>query len=104
MSRLYSIEITVKEPKPDKVDEIKDAARSLWPFDDWTTVGRYHSSSGESSLGGGMSEEEMAESLVKAVWKANGAYCVVKVRAACLEHIPYNDHEFDEDDYDDWVA
>lgn len=39
------------------------------------------------------------ERLSLAIWRANGAYCDVTVRATYLEELPYETHCLDEADY-----
>lgn len=40
---------------------------------------------GTGSIGGGMTEGEVARKIAWAAWRANGAHCRVTVRALCLE-------------------
>jgi len=86
---------------PEQQEAIKVAANGQWPFEDWhegeepTEL----NACGQSSLYGGEGEEEFAERLVAAIWKANGAYCSVHVMATYLENLPFDDYCFDESDY-----
>ena len=59
---------------------------------------------GESSLGGGTSEEEFAESLAHAIWKANAGFCSIRVIATYLEDLPYEDYDFEEDEYVEFIT
>ena len=56
-------------------------------------------SSAKDNLAGGETEEQFAERLIVAIWKANGSYCTVTVDANCLGSLPYETHTLDEDDY-----
>jgi len=102
MSRYYEMDLCVRRAKPDRVDAIQDAAAEEWSFEDWHVV-EYpdnpasFGSSGRDNLCGGEGEEEFAERLAKAIWKANGGYCVVEVRATYLEQVPYETYSFDEE-------
>ena len=53
----------------------------------------------EGNLCGGENEHEFADRLARAIWKANGGYCYVAVRATNLENMPYETYSYDEDDY-----
>ncbi len=101
MSRYYSMALEVHEPKPDRIQAIKQAARSLFPFDldDFDEKGRYLTALAEGNLCGGESEEQFSLRVAKAIWKANGGFCRVTVEATCLDHIPSETFSFGPDAY-----
>lgn len=68
-------------------------------FIDWYDQEETLTASAEGSLCGGESEEKFTERLSLAIWRANGAYCDVTVRATYLEELPYETHCLDEADY-----
>ena len=109
MSCQYSMAVTITEFDDVTTPDIVEAVRREWAFDDPDLYrndrGRPEklSFSGDGWLAGGETEEEFALRLSKAVWAANGDYCVVEVNAACLEDLPYNHHCFDEDEYEQIV-
>jgi len=104
MSRFYDMSVEISGYDPAKAEEIQAVAEAEWPFDDWWLAGAgepgetMHASA-QSSLCGGESQEEFAERLSLAVWRANGSYCSVTVDATYLENLPYETHTLDEDDY-----
>jgi hypothetical protein len=100
MSRYYEMGVEISGYNRDKEPQIKQAAEEQWPFQDWWPSdegGMY--TSAESTLCGGESEEQFTERLSVAVWRANGSYCEVLVKATYLEDLPYELHALDEDDY-----
>ncbi len=102
MSRHYEMDLCVRRAKPDRVDAIKEAAAEQWSFEDWHAVDdpdnpSSFGSTGRDNLCGGEGEEEFAERLVRAIWKANGGYCEVEVKATYLEALPYEVYSFDEE-------
>lgn len=100
MSRYYEMTVTVSGHDPAKESRIRSAAEEEWPFEDWREQGEGEMcSSAQDNLCGGLSEEVFAERLSLAIWKANGAYCEVVVKATYLESLPYETHSLDEDDY-----
>ena len=101
MSRYTSMALEVHEPKPDRIEAIKQAARSLWPFDmdDFDEKGQYLTALAEGNLCGGQTEEKFALDLTKAIWKANGGFCRVTVEATCLDHIPSETFSFGPGEY-----
>jgi len=99
-----SVEIT--DAADGAVGAVRAAANAEWDFKDWDgqiqdAEGRKMSASGESALCGGESEEEFAQRLAGAIWKANRAFCPVKVRATYLEEVPFEEYVFDEGDYEE---
>lgn len=105
MSRYYEMRLTIREFDLEKVDAITAACKEEWPFEDVEVErGRYPeiNSCSDGSLYGGESEEEFADRLAEAIWKANGKYCYVNVDAVYLEDWPYLSHERDRDKYKQW--
>ena len=79
---------------------IRSAAEEEWPFEDWREQGEGEiAPPPRTTCAVGSSEEVFAERLSVAIWKANGAYCEVVVKATYLESLPYETHSLDEDDY-----
>jgi hypothetical protein len=86
---------------PEKEPQIKQAAESEWPFEDWWSSGEGDlQSSAQNTLCGGESEEQFTERLSVAIWRANGGYCEVVVNATYLEELPYEIHSLNLEDYD----
>ena len=109
MSCSYDMTVRIRGVKRDRVVAVKEAAEREWAFDAWYPLDYPHNptslaSDGSGNLCGGETEEEFAERLAKAVWKANGGYCEVEVRMLCLDCLPYETHVLDEDDYEDLVG
>ena len=101
MSRYYEMGVEILGHDPEKEDQIKKAATNEWPFDDWWTSGDGDlRASAQNSLCGGESEEQFTERLSVAIWRANGSFCEVVVRATFLEDLPYETHTLDQRDYD----
>lgn len=112
MNRAYSMYVTVSwKPKPgenikETAQEIGDAMRKQWPFDDQFCYCDEDgivelSDSADGNLCGGESEEEFADRLAKAVWEV-AAGVKIEVNATCLEDIPYDTYTFNEEDYQEW--
>jgi len=95
--------LNVSGHNQEKSEEIMEAANKHWEFDDWSNYNNELSASGESSLTGGESEEEFAERITEAIWKANGKFCTVQVDATYLEDLPCETYSFDEEDYQRFV-
>lgn len=103
MSRTYEMDVLVRDVSLDQVELITAAAKEEWPFSDWY---RSHdgclSASGVSTLGGGEAEEEFADRLAQAIWKAAGRCLEVSVNAYYLEDLPYETHVRGEEQYNLW--
>ena len=107
MSRLYSMSIKIMDYDDSKTRAIFDAIKHEWEIDHEYCHGvstdeeepRFLSASGESYLCGGESEEEFADRIALAIWKANGGCCHIEVIATFLEELPYEIHTRDEEDY-----
>lgn len=100
MSRYYHMSVAITGSASDRVDAIKQAAATEWPFDDWCEHDSVLTSSCDAQLCGGETEEQFVERLAKAVWTANGGPCQVDVNATYLEDLPYEGYSFDDHDYD----
>ena len=109
MSRYYEMSVEVTGYDPEKEDGIKAVAAEEWNFEEWTHYAdrpgmddneKGMMSSAKDNLSGGETEEQFAERLIVAIWKANGSYCTVTVDATYLESLPYETHTLDEDDYE----
>ena len=104
MSMHYGISVDIEEYDEKKVKLIKEAAENEWQFSEWTTFERegvtaLRACYTEDNLCGGTSEEEFADILAQAVWRANGACCKVSVNATYLEELPCQTHVRNEEDY-----
>jgi hypothetical protein len=100
MSRAYSMTVTIDKYNKKKEAAITSAAGEEWPFEDWTGYDGKLVCAAEAQLCGGESEEEFAERLAKAIWRANGKFCEVEVNATYLDDLPYEIHTMDEGVYD----
>ena len=104
MSRYYSMHVTITGAAPERIEVVKEAARTEWEFDDWHECGGVLTTCREDRLCGGETEEEFARRLAKAIWAANAGFCQVEVAATYLEDLPYEEYNFDEDDYRQLLA
>ena len=109
MSRSYEMTVEIKDYKTNRLKKIIRACREEWNFapDDFirertNPVAKHYDkviATAEGNLCGGETEHEFADRLAQAIWKANGGYCHVAVRAMNLENMPYETYLYDEDDY-----
>ena len=104
MSRSYRMEVEIVEFNEKKKRAIQTAAEGVWDFDMWepgcnadaeVTI----SSGGEGNLCAGETEQHFVCKLSRAIWKANGGFCVVRVKAYYLDDQPYEEYELDELEY-----
>jgi len=107
MSREYGMEVELEGYRKHRIAEIKSAVNELWPFEEWDEckhwlhkrqclAARYT----ESSLGCGQEEAEFADTIAKAVWKANGGYCQVNVSLTYLEDLPAENYLRNKGDFE----
>ena len=54
---------------------------------------------GQHTLWYDESVDKIIRQIVKLIWDMNGAYCNVTVNTLCLDTLPYEFYDFDEDDY-----
>jgi len=104
MSRNYSMTVFVADYDTEKAAAIREAAEEEWNFDDWREVPRHDKPPqlagwGDDVLCGGETEDEFADRLAKAIWRANGAYCGVEVHAVFLDDLPREVYQPDHEDY-----
>ena len=99
MSRLYEMTVHIMAHDRSREEAIKEAAKEIWNFDNWDFDGTELMGWGENSLCGGLTEEQFADRLGPAIWKANGGFCEISVDATYLEDLPYETHCLGEDDY-----
>lgn len=99
MSRYYEMSVEVGRHRAERGAAIREAARQEWPFGDWSDQEGTLEASAAGNLCGGESDSHFADRLAVAIWKANGAYCDVTVKATCLESLPYEEYGLGEDDY-----
>jgi len=103
MATTLDIHVEVDDYTAGRDGAIVDAAREVWAFKDGIDIFKYtiwmdHEGNGHR-LG-----TDYAKDLRNAIWKANGAYCPVRVRIAFPEQTPYDDWNYeDEEDYDKWA-
>jgi len=106
MSRWYAMNFRVEtaDLTEKEIDKVKDEIGELWGIDtsDMNIFDNTLEAQGENSLCEGESEDEFAYRAVHKIWKTLGRYIPIEVRATCLENIPYESYEFDEDDYEEW--
>jgi len=72
LSRYYNMHVRVDGYQPACVHAIKQAAEHEWTFGSWHERDGQLSALGESSLCAGETEEEFAQRLAVAIWRANG--------------------------------
>jgi hypothetical protein len=112
MSRFYEMQTEIKGYNRSKADEIIAAALEEWTeFDgdieetrclcsgenqDNATEIVVITGCGQGNLCGGETEEQFANRLTQEIFKANGGPCKVTVRATCMEDLPQETYEFDE--------
>jgi hypothetical protein len=109
VSRAYEMTVEIKGYKARNLPKIVRACGEEWDFeeDDFTRERtdplkrRYDSvtATAQGNLYGGEQEAEFAKRLTKAIWKANGGFCLVEVQAVYLEDLPYGTYTYDEDDF-----
>jgi len=104
MSRSYDMQVEITGLDPSREEAVKKAAESQWPFEGWFQDADRLIASGTDSLCAGVGEEEFAERLTRAIWKANGTFCRVEVRATYLDDMPHETYRFDEDQYDEFLS
>ena len=100
MSRAYQMNITINDALGDRHKSIRDAVQQEWQIDDWFVANGEIYVEGASSLVGGETEDEFADRLSKAIWRANEGYCPVMVVAINLEDLPHETHLRDEEDFE----
>jgi hypothetical protein len=89
----------------EKAGEIQEACHEEWNFEDFWCgrAGQARSSmgtAGRDNLCGGETEDQFAERLTIAIWKANKSHCDVSVHATYLEELPYDSYHFGKDEYE----
>jgi hypothetical protein len=104
MSRAYRMNITVNDARLDRHQSIREMIQTEWKLDDWSVTNGEIYAEGESCLVGGETEEEFADRVTKAIWRANAAYCPVMVMAICLEELPHETHVRDQEDFERLVT
>lgn len=110
MSRAYDMCVEITGVKPERRERVIAACCEEWSFatgdfDDGSILGpagRGLTASAGGRLCGGETEEEFADRIATAVWRANGGYCQVTIHATYLEVIPCESHVRDEDDFVGW--
>jgi hypothetical protein len=96
MSRYTKIDIEIKRFNKDRYQAIADALTEEWDFEGFGThTATDNDASGLTAMGGSGcdqmqsdGEDVMLATLTKAAWKANGAFCEVKVDFTDLDSAP----------------
>ena len=99
MSRFYGMSVRISNHDPARVAAIVEAAEEEWPFGGLTDNGTSLSGYGQDNLIAGCSEKDFAEQFTAAIWRANGAYCNVKIVATYLEDLPCETYRLEKADY-----
>lgn len=100
MSRFYEMAIDVFGIAQGKNKKIHHAVEKEWTIEHFDFRKGSATFVGQGNLSGGESEDEFAERVAHSIWKANGAYCKVQVKATYLEELPFEIHSFDRKDYE----
>jgi len=96
--------MTVNGFDKDRLDDVEKVVNQEWNVEDrYCGCDSSICLSGKGYLCGGVSEEEFAERLARAVMDANQGPCEVLVHATFLEDLPCGTYCFDEKDYDRWL-
>jgi hypothetical protein len=107
MSRFYDMRVEVDKCSARRVESVIKACCGEWDFRDIGSRRELKDvvvrGNGEGNLGGGESEEEFADRLCAAIWKANKGYCPVTVTATYLEDLPFEMHERKRNHYEAWL-
>ena len=112
MSRWYEVSVTVAGFNRRRKARIIAACVEEWGFgeDDFTEDGDIPAkrnpvlrATAQERLCGGESEEEFADRLAGAIWKANKDYCAVTIHATYLEQLPCEIHERNQRHYKTWL-
>ena len=104
MSRYYGMHVEIKGADSGRLQSVKKAASSEWPFADWEYGDPILWSYAEGNLAGGETEHEFTDRLAGAIWKANRAYCEVVLDATYLEELPHETHVRTEENYSAWLT
>lgn len=99
MARFYDMVIEISGIKKERKKRIQKAVEEKWTIDSCDFRRRNAFFSGQGNLSGGESEDEFAERMARTVWKANGGYCEVNIKATYLEEIPFQTYSFGKKDY-----
>jgi hypothetical protein len=93
--------VEIKNFNPLKKEWIQTAADGEWEFEGWwedPNNGAFMSATGDDVLTGGEGDDEFAQRLSMAVWKANGGFCKVMVVSTYMENLPCEAFELTEED------
>ncbi len=104
MSRTYNMTVIVESYIPAQAAAIGTVAEKEWSFDCWDEVPWSGEpsrllGSGDGNLCGGETEQQFVDRLTRAIWRANGAYCPIKVQAVYLDDHQPDCYLADEADY-----
>ena len=101
MSRTYEMQVRIDDYDPARRREIEQAAEAEWPpfKGDWYEYENSIGAAGKGNRVEGETGEEFADGLARAIWKANGEYCGIDVRAIYLEDPPYDYYPYGEEEY-----
>lgn len=112
MSRYYEMYIQVDDIPEDKVSEIIQSLQEEWfsAIDIQSLTKKKTDTSAyllsyfqEGSLCGGETEEEFVDRITYVAWNTCKCFVPVEIRATCLDNLPYEDYELDEEDYAEYI-
>ena len=107
MSRFYNIQLNIKGFDMDRVSQITTACKDEWSFEDMDIhqmdTDPVMIGDAEGNLCSGETEDEFADRISAAIWKANNGFCPITVRAMYLEDLPYEIHERVHKHYQRWL-
>jgi hypothetical protein len=97
VSRSYAADLAVDGFNRKRKAAIIKAADEEWDFDDtWDMDGGKLIAGSGGTIGGGEAEDECAHRLNRAIQKANGKACRVRIVLTCLEEVPTTVYSFTE--------
>ena len=104
MSRMYRVNVRIKNPTPGREAGIAETMMEFWGFEDVVATPDGLVSDADGNLTGGTAEDEFARELAHCVWAANQGFCKVAVNMTYLEELPSEDYVFaSQDEYDEWL-
>lgn len=85
MSGETELLLTVPRFDPARLEDIRKACETIWPFDHWQIAGTALTARGVGTMRHGEDEEWLAARLEVAVWKTNKAYVAIRCEALPLK-------------------
>ena len=98
------MQVNITNYNSENLQAIKNAWESEWAGEDQSKYNIDKDNhclqfTAEGFLYGGEAEDEFADRLAVAIWKANKGYCKLDISAIYLEDNPRNIYSYGEDDY-----